>query len=441
MCENIMKVLQECSKLNRPPITVLRDASICPQLLDIIMELNIIVENLPLVSLMRPINLRTLEMWWKDEGTKGGCCPINLKYNVGSLKKAANLYNVLQRMLESTRKITIADGFNPASSIMREMVIRRITGAIQNTKIAKAILEDKSSESTAKEVLVKYPDLEDWLLTEAETVVGQLTEIAKKEKGVDILLSHIKFDAPKLQKFFLSVLKAYGLRNWRVELSKTRKIISTRYACLDRVPRIYIPIDLCVNAIEAMRLASHEIECHVLDTMNAMILTHGLCKLDNELLYEGKAIYSDVMIDSRYLGKPWVLLKSSLLIIGIQMAKKGASFSEVAKIMFERLYDEFHYAYDKATDEAFKIAVEIFYGCKKTSSNSDCYAFTRGAVYLRGYVGTYKLAEAGFYNYLMLGASTLEDLSAIVKHYSVDDLSNIPYVHHGLAEKIIQQNL
>ena len=435
MYEYLVKELHKYNRQNKPSVTCMIDAKIDERLEKIIRRLNKITESLSLISLIRPTNLRTIEKFWKEEGPESSAIPFEFQYNKKGLMEATEKAGEIELLRQELKSINLGNGQGAVDYVLREIVGHRIKDVLKNAEIAKTFLEGSDTEKS-NSIAKKYPRPEDWLLVEANQTIKWLLDESKAGRRFDSMLLHVQIRANELRDYFADVLAKYGMDDWKVELSDSRKIISVRYDCPDGIPRIYIPSNRIVNGVEAIRLATHEIECHVLDTMNGMALTHGLCKVDNDFLYEGRASFSDVMVESRYTGIPKTLLCKAILVIGIDMAINGANFCDVAKMAYQK-FVEFCFNRESAMNEAFKIALRIFRGCSESANrNNSGYAFTKDTVYLRGYMKAYELSQAGLSNYLLLGMSTPEDLIAVSGNFSVTDLSGLPYKNCGFSEKL-----
>ena len=194
------------------------------------------------------------------------------------------------------------------------------------------------------------------------------------------------YNAEDIKKLFKAVLEDYGLLGeWTVVVDDTYSSVTVKTYDPNGASRIYIPASKTASEVDSIKLAGHEVECHVRHNMNcAGILqqlgfpsqvARYLVSNRDATLTEGYAKVSDMLNGRRMSGKtigaplPWY-------IIAADMASKGESFAHVAEYLHSK---------GRSVEQCWNTTIRIFRGCHDTA-NMHHYAREADRCYLEGYL-------------------------------------------------------
>ena len=233
-------------------------------------------------------------------------------------------------------------------------------------------------------------------------------------------LTQLSFDALAIKQFFTQALKFYGLENrYAVVITNKRQLITVSADQLDSRAIVYIPARRQLNGGDLLRLIAHEIETHVLDNLNREGLLRYLMPTNQAILYEGRAMASDVACGVGLLGRTQILIPKCLLITAIDAALRGANFAQTQGLVLETI-KTCQLPVNNPLMLARQTAYRIFRGVSDPSRSSEA-VFTKDQAYMTGWLLVDKLQKLGLDHYLDIGASQAEELVMILRHYRFDN--------------------
>ncbi len=367
-------------------------------------ELASAIASMNLVELVTPENLVAEKAAWMRRIKHEDISNPHFFYNEAKLLACSrradrinNLYNLIIESVEPETKVDHA---------ILAILERRIASARETCHIAKAIYEHDNA-TTARCIANKYGYPTPKELEMAYSMAcDNKRPLSKSEPALTtderFRLSHRTLNALDLMSLFDFALNFYCFDgDWTTDIRHGITTVDVRYASLDsrNNKRIDLPENGNYSALDALRLVSHEVEYHIRTIENSrelffsllgdnsplLPLVDILAKSDDETFYEGAAKNSDVRICGPDAAP------DPCLIIGIDQARRGASFAEVVDtISCFRLGDNKFTNKElmEARQYAWNIAYRIFRGFSRSGygyENKQGYAFTKDYAYLSGF--------------------------------------------------------
>ena len=386
------------------------DPSIVQSLADIICKLN------P-VECATPANVAKEKAKWLKAANCYRYGNPKFRYDTDALETVVSYRESLEKGQKHLREKITPDSL--AERVFLDIIDERIEDAITCTSLAASILEgdDKASAESIRKI---YGCPDSALIVDAYQIAsGELirpeikSRFTKKEVKK---LKDINCNADDIAYWFREVLGRYGIEDWPVEVGEKYVAIDVRDKNISGHPVVGIPADRECDGLDLLKLIGHEIECHLLGSMNCYALAEDtlgadsplaplyriVAKSDNELFYEGVAKISDVnIVGSDALPLPFAT-------IAIDQSRRGSNFRKIAMLIrSERM--RMGASEEAATKGAWTTTCRIMRGCTKPSKSG--FANTKDHIYLRGY----SLAQNVDPSWLNFGSMTIEDLTAISK--------------------------
>lgn len=315
------------------------------------------------------------------------------------------------------------------TNAVMEVVHRRILEAHESINIARGILEGDNlatSESIAK--VYGLPDTSVTTsahqyareLISGNAIVSQQALISQKE--VERLLE-LKFDASQIKQAFFWMAEQCGFANTRpIEINDCAVAIDVRDKSSQGAVTV-IPSALTFTGLRLLMLTAHEVLCHWRDSENAGLLAKNL-KTADEILYEGHAmrVQRDVELmfygETQRLALPW-------RIIGMDLAKNGANFAQVAHELYPMIL-AYEKDQSKALNETWKACMRIFRGSTNTEDNHSGYVYTKDRAYFEGIALVNSLHGANIGEMAEFGVLSTTDLTMLSTVMNMD-AQNFPY--------------
>ena len=335
-------------------------------------------------------------------------------YDVDKLNKAANdieLINNAKKVIEDNLETR-----GKGDEIVRRIILRRIEDSMATARMAKGIL-DKQDEVTAMQALKMYGTLseEDIRIAYdyAENHMADQLRAGTKNSVLDNdfivdLEKHVHLNAHQLKDLFETGMILLGIKPWNVIVSSKCTAVDVRDFGESGKPTIWIPADRTPDGSEATKLVSHEIYCHQRGSYNCQRLLKAIFtgtpfsgsedvfgKPCDEEYYEGPAKISDVLVKGEQAAP------NPYAIIAIELAQKGMSFGDIAKVIFDfrlkALGERTNENIDKALKTAWATTYRVTRGSTDPWKNCGNYAFPKDSAYFLGYRETKALGVDSIY--------------------------------------------
>ena len=225
-------------------------------------------------------------------------------------------------------------------------------------------------------------------------------------------------------------------------ITNKRSLITVSANQLSGRAIVYIPVHRQLNGADLLRLIAHEIETHVLDNLNREALLRHLMPTNQAILYEGRAMASDVACGLGLLGSTQIFIPKCLLVVAIDVAWHGANFAQTQALVLD-IIKAHQLPVDNPLVLARQTTYRVFRGVSDPSRSSKA-IFTKDQAYMSGWLLVDQLQKQGLDHYLNLGASQADELLMILRHYRFDN-SMLVYRRrdfaHTLAAQLLAENL
>ena len=373
------------------------------------------------VEIVTPENVSDIkECWTRSVSSYGFFYSPPLRYDKDYLKEIASYSSRLQRI-----RAHISDevkALDEIDKVILDLLLKRLNQSIAACEMAASIYlgDDKHTSDLSQFIYGAVPSTQ---ILDCYDIINEPTSHQgaiepKLNRSTRKKLKSKVFYADKIGYWFQQALDEYGLSNWTIETSNRYPSIDVRIKNSAGKPIIGIPITRTVNGLELLALIGHEVGCHVRSVENAMHLMREilgddspllplvpyLAKSDNECLDEGQAIMSDINIK----GGDY-LVPTPYYTIAIDQARRGGSFSDVAKMLFGLLVrTESHF---DAAQKSWTYTYRIFRG--STDPATSGYYFAKDYIYFAGY----HLAKDAEPYYLDFASLELDEIRSIRQAY------------------------
>ena len=340
---------------------------------------------------------------------KDGCeeFPVSVNptfvYNTDLLHEASNNTQCIK-----DAKKAIEDNLEPEDEgdrAIHRIILRRIDESIVTTEMAKSIL-DKEDSATAMYARQKYgsPSGVDikcayyWAESEMPNQIRAGTKGSILDEELIVALKEIQLSSDQLKDVFVTGMGFLGIKPWDVIVSQENcTSVDVRDFGKKGKPSVWIPTDRNPDGLEAVKLGGHEIYCHLRGSDNCQRFFEklfgktplkgfkDLIKTDDEVRsnYEGRPKQCDVLV------KGLQAAPDPYAIIVIELAQKGMSFGDIAKIIFDlrlkALGEKNEENIKKALTTAWTKTYRGTRGSTDPWKNRGNYAFPKDAAYFLGY--------------------------------------------------------
>ena len=309
--------------------------------------------------------------------------------------------------IEDAKK-AIEDNLEPEDEgdrVIHRIILDRIDESIVTTEMAKSIL-DKEDSATAMYARQKYdsPSGVDikcayyWAESEMPNQLRAGTKGSILDEELIVALKEIQLSSNQLKDVFVTGMGFLSIKPWDVIVSPQNcTSVDVRDFGKKGKPSVWIPTDRNPDGLEAVKLVGHEIYCHLRGSDNCQQFFEklfaktplkdfrDLIKTDNEVgsNYEGPAKQCDVLV------KGMQAAPDPYAIIAIELAQKGMSFGDIAKIIFDlrlkALGEKNEKNIKKALTTAWTKTYRVTRGSTNPWKNRGNYAFPKDAAYFLGY--------------------------------------------------------
>ena len=405
-------------------------------------EIRTAISTLNPVEVVTPINVGDEKKAWLEKAKNGVFTNPHFEYNQQLLDETIALRPRLIELLDRLMSIPATD------DVAEQFVLKQLEFALRDgigtTYLAEAISEGNDNDS-ADAVVKKYGlptevNVEDALeiaknndaKNKFEHKVAQEHPYPKNNLEVMTDKSH-ELEAKEIKDMFLWTMKDYPANSWPVIIDDTATSIDVRDKSSYGQPVIVIPTKRKVTGMKLAELIGHEIESHWRSSVNAEKI--GALKCDDELVYEGLAVYKDKLFNRRYLET--FELNNAYYVVSISEATKGKSFEEVSKIIFDLLPESLG---DSRYTKAWMYTYRVFRGITN-AENPEGYAFTKDRAYFEGWRYAKSLEEQGKYDYLSFSTLNQTSFERLMEIIDIEDVKAHAVLDLNLQEKSLEKIL
>jgi len=389
------------------------------------------------VLLVTPVNIVEEKKKWITLATKGRFTNPTFIYDTYILNKYISYGERIEKFKNLLFDEIIIE--NKTDEILLELLEKRIVESLRTAKIAENIKkgDDLSSgvEFRKKYGFPNKSQIEKCRLLSDELKLNDINKIKH-----DVLKDDKIYNADDIVSVFNQVINKYGFYPCKCEVNGRVTAITVDERNASGYPYIYVPIERQVDFRTLCKLVGHEIECHLRNSINSRCLLYNLLdndkkyesivslisKSDDEMLYEGLAKRSDVLIGGNSsLPMPWYTL-------AIDFALASNSFLETAEYIYEILMQTDLKEADNYNilSKTWTITYRVFRGIDDTK-NKYGYAFTKDYVYWAGYNMIENVPER-YLNYASMTESELK----LLENSGVD-LRNAKYKNKNIGKMIL----
>ena len=374
---------------------------------------------------VQPENVEDVKRRWLREAWRGRFTDPHFMYDRSRAKTQLWKEEALLDMQGALA--SLPESMSLEEEYLKRLLALRIKGLLESVEVLKAFVEGDSAE-LREAVINKYgrpkiPDAKDaetWLRRDAPYMVFD------EESGV---LQSLRLDAAQVAEAMVWALKQYRLDyHYEVIVDEKAVLVSVAHPVGEKMGRIVIPAQRIFNGVEVLRLIGHEIECHILDEMNAKSILHGMPRVSSELISEGRATASDAQLEAHFLGDTPLLRDKARLFIMTSKALRGERFGDLARWAHESVRSDITDRRD-SLEEAWRLAYRVMRGASD-GRNPYGYAFTKEYSYYAGY--RYVQDFEGSAVWLASGLSTDNELRALSERYELTS-EDLPWSPKKLA--------
>ncbi|MCQ2571280.1 MAG: flavohemoglobin expression-modulating QEGLA motif protein [Candidatus Saccharibacteria bacterium] len=352
---------------------------------------------------------------WIRAARNGFFFQPNFSYDRKYLKRIASQREELEKAKEVIKRNLIPE--IPIEEAIKDILLNRIYTAITFTEIAASILLGDDEHTCRLNCLI-YVGPNSNQAIRAYNIVDHEIELPLIKSRFSSKeckrLSRRKFHADDIKYWFEKAIEYYGITGWTVEIGDHHAVINVSDKNSTGTPIVGIPTDRVVDGMKLLELIGHEIETHLVGNENCkaliaeiigpdsplMPLCRIIAKSDDKQFSEGVAKISDVSIrGTDGLPKPYAT-------IACDLARRGASFKEVAQVLYHQMIGMGQNE-KTAVIDAWTTTYRIIRGCTDPSKGG--YYFAKDFAYMRGY----EVAQTVNPNWHNFSCLAIEDLSAI----------------------------
>ena len=380
-------------------------------------EIRTAIATLNPVEVVTPVNVKEEKEAWLAKAKSGVFTNPHFEYNQQLLDETIALRPQLIELLDRLKALPKTD--DVAEQFVLEQLEFALRDGIGTTYLAESISEGKDSDSA--DAVVKKYGLPTEINAEDALEIAKNND-AKNKFEHSVIQSHPypkaslevmttkELEAKEIKDMFLWTMKDYPANSWPVIIDDTATSIDVRDKSSYGQPVIVIPTKRKVTGMKLAELIGHEIESHWRSSVNAEKI--GALKCDDELVYEGLAVYKDKLFNRKYLET--FDLNNAYYVVSISEAIKGKSFEEVSKVIFDLL------------------------GITNTE-NPEGYAFTKDRAYFEGWRYAKSLEEQGKYDYLSFSTLNQTSFEHFMEIVDIEDVKAHAVLDLHLQESCLEK--
>lgn len=401
-------------------------------------EIRTAIATLNPVEVVTPVNVKEEKEAWLAKAKSGVFTNPHFEYNQQLLDETIALRPQLIELLDRLKALPKTD--DVAEQFVLEQLEFALRDGIGTTYLAESISEGKDSDSA--DAIVKKYGLPTEINAEDALEIAKNND-AKNKFEHSVIQSHPypkaslevmttkELEAKEIKDMFLWTMKDYPANSWPVIIDDTATSIDVRDKSSYGQPVIIIPTKRKVNGMKLAELIGHEIESHWRSSVNAEVI--GALKCDDELVYEGLAVYKDKLFNRKYLET--FDLNNAYYVVSISEAIKGKSFEEVSKIIFDLLPESLG---DSKYTKTWLYTYRVFRGITNTE-NPEGYAFTKDRAYFEGWRYAKSLEEQGKYDYLSFSTLNQTSFEHFMEIVDIEDVKAHAVLDLHLQESCLEK--